>query len=193
LAEALIFSKFEGASMDPREYFSAVVAQQYAYAVERASGDLLSQPALSISITIDGDGGGVYGMRAHGRSYEYVEGAIDGADMQVKVGIEDWRLTVKHGGTEALIDYFERRKIQVVKGLRGAVTLELTRPDGNLFQTTTIFGQQAEPAVTLMMTTDDYAAMARGDLNGQMAFMMGKLKFEGSLPLLMAIGALAGK
>ena len=48
-----------------------------------------------------------------------------------------------------------------------------------------------EPVVTLRMTDDDYAAMMRGELNGQMAFMTGKLKFEGSLPLLMQIGALS--
>jgi putative sterol carrier protein len=179
--------------MNPTEYFSSVVPQQYAYAVETASGEVLSQPELTVSITIVGEGGGVYGLRSQGRTCEYVAGGIPDADMQVQIGIDEWRLSVEHGATEALIDYFQRRKIQIVKGLKGAVTLELERSEGDLFQTTTIFGQQAEPAVTLMMTVDDYAAMSRGDLNGQMAFMMGKLKFEGSLPLLMAIGALAGK
>jgi putative sterol carrier protein len=33
--------------------------------------------------------------------------------------------------------------------------------------------------------------MLSGELNGQMAFMTGKLKFEGSLPLLMQVGALS--
>ena len=41
------------------------------------------------------------------------------------------------------------------------------------------------------MTADNYEAMMRGDLNGQMAFLTGKLKVEGSLPLLMQIGALS--
>jgi putative sterol carrier protein len=40
------------------------------------------------------------------------------------------------------------------------------------------------------MNSDDYAAMMRGDLNGQMSFLTGKLQFEGSLPLLMQVCAL---
>jgi putative sterol carrier protein len=43
----------------------------------------------------------------------------------------------------------------------------------------------------LRMTNEDYGAMLSGELNGQMAFMTGKLKFEGSLPLLMQVGALS--
>jgi putative sterol carrier protein len=41
------------------------------------------------------------------------------------------------------------------------------------------------------MAADDYTAMMRGELNGQMAFLTGKLKFDGNLPLLMQVGALS--
>ncbi len=179
--------------MNPIEYFATVVPRQYADAIESASPEVLAQPELSASIVIEGEGGGTYGMRAQGREFVFVPSGILAADMQVQIGIDDWRVAVSHGGMEAVVDYVQRRKVQVVKSLKGTVTLELERGDGGIFQTTTVFGQQAEPAVTIMMTAADYAAMINGDLNGQMAFMMGKLKFDGSLPLLMAIGALAGK
>ena len=44
---------------------------------------------------------------------------------------------------------------------------------------------------TFTARNDDYRAMLSGELNSQMAFLTGKLTFEGSLPLLMQIGALA--
>ena len=68
---------------------------------------------------------------------------------------------------------------------------ELTRSDDSLWHSTTVFGGQAEPALKVMMTSDDYKAMMSGELNSQMAFLTGKLKFEGSLPMLMQLGALA--
>jgi putative sterol carrier protein len=179
--------------MNPSEYFATIVPRQYADAMESASPEVLAQPELSVSIVIEGEDGGTYGMRAQGKEFIFVPGGIPAADMQVQIAIADWRLAASHGGMEAVVDYVQRRKVQVVKSLKGTVTLELERDGGAIFQTTTVFGQQAEPVVTIMMTADDYTAMLNGDLNGQMAFMMGKLKFDGSLALLMAIGALAGK
>jgi putative sterol carrier protein len=186
----------EGASMSnpsPAEYYATIVPAHYSAALANADPAVMEQPELTASITIEGEGGGVFGIRAKGQECEYVPGGIADADLQTVMSIEDWRVSVEHGATEVLIDYIQRRKVQVAKSLKGNVTLELDRSDGSTFRTATVFGRTAEPAVTLMMTTDDYAAMLRGELNGQMAFMMGRLKFDGSLPLLMAIGALAGK
>jgi putative sterol carrier protein len=178
--------------MNPAEYYALIVPQQYAAAMESATAEVLAQPEITATITITGEGGGVFGLRAQGSEIAYIAGGVDEADLQATIGIDDWRAGVASGATEALIDYTHRRKIQVAKGLRGSVTLELERSDGSIFTTTTIFGRVSEPAVTIMMTSNDYDAMLRGELNGQMAFMMGRLKFDGSLPLLMAIGALAG-
>ncbi|MDZ4721271.1 MAG: SCP2 sterol-binding domain-containing protein [Roseiflexaceae bacterium] len=180
-------------TLTPAEYYATVVPTQYSAAMANADPAILEQPELTASITIDGEGGGVFGLRAKGQEFEYVPGGIADADLQAVMLIDDWRVSVEHGATEVLIDYIQRRKVQIAKSLKGSVTLELDRADGSTLRTSTIFGRVTEPAVTMMMTADDYAAMLRGELNGQMAFMMGRLKFEGSLPLLMAIGALAGK
>lgn len=179
--------------LSPAEYYATVVPQQYAAALASAEPAVSDQPELSASIAIEGEGGGIFGLRAFGNEIEYIPGGIPDADMHVRISIDDWRHSVEHGATETMIDYIQRRKVLVVKGLKGTIELELERSDGSLFHSATTFGQHSEPAVTIMMTTDDYAAMLRGELNGQMAFMMGRLKFEGSLPLLMAVGALAGK
>jgi putative sterol carrier protein len=178
--------------LSPLEYYTTVFAQQYASALADADPGVLDQPELSVSITIEGAGGSVVGLRARGRELDIVPGGIADADMHVRLSADDWRVSTADGANEALLDYVKRRKVQVAKSLRGTVAVELERSNGSLFHTTTIFGNHSDPAVTIMMTSDDYAAMLRGDLNGQMAFMMGRLKFEGSLPLLMAVGSLAG-
>jgi putative sterol carrier protein len=179
-------------SLRPADYYATVFPQQYANALANASAAVLDQPDLTTTLTITGEEGGVVGLRASGATLTYVPGGIPDADMQVTIGIADWYTSVEHGASEAIMDYVQRRKVQVVKSLKGSVTLDLGRSDGSTLSTTTIFGQTSDPAVTLIMTVDDYTAMLRGELNGQMAFMMGRLKFEGSLPLLMAIGSLAG-
>jgi putative sterol carrier protein len=46
-------------------------------------------------------------------------------------------------------------------------------------------GAHAAPSVTLKMTGDDYVKMANGKLDGTQAFMTGKLKVGGQVPLAM--------
>lgn len=179
-------------SSSPAQYYQQVVPQQFAATVANASDDILNQPELSATIVITGDDGGTFGLRAHGKEIEFVPGGVPGSDMHTTMAIESWRDDATRDETDSFVSYIRRGKVEVVKSLKGTVRLELAQPDGGTYENTTSFGGEEEPAVTLRMTTDDYKAMIRGDLNGQMAFMTGKLKFEGSLPLLMQIGALSG-
>ena len=179
-------------SSSPAQYYELVVPQQFAAMIAGASDDVLSQAELTATYVITGEGGGTYGLRAHGKEIEFVPGGIEGSDMLTTMTIENWRTGTENDGSDPFVGYVRRGKVEVVKSLKGTVRLELARDDGSVYESATIFGGEEEPAVTLRMNTDDYAAMMRGELNGQMAFMTGKLKFEGSLPLLMQIGSLSG-
>lgn len=172
--------------MTPREYFEQVVPQQYA-----AAGGAGDQPELTATYVIAGDEGGTFSLRA-GETLAVLPSPPDQPDMLISQSYADWAKSVEAGAADMVVDYIQRRKVAVVKGLRGTVAIELTRSDGSLHETTVVFGGQTEPAVTIQMTTEDYRDMMSGELNGNMAFMMGKLKFEGSLPLLMQVGALSG-
>jgi putative sterol carrier protein len=174
----------------PETYYSTTLPAQYQAALRNADPAVLDQPEITANVEITDGEQGIYGLRARGDTLEYVKGGVADPDLHTRISLQDWHTMVAHGVAEQVLDYMLRRKVAVVKSIGGTVTLELTRPDGSTFTNVTTFMGQAEPAVTLMMTSDDYSAMNRGDLNGQMAFMLGKLKFEGSLPLLMAIGAL---
>lgn len=179
-------------SSDPARYYEQIVPQQLAAALEHAPANVADQPELTATYEITGPGGGTFGLRVRGTAIEFVPGGIQGSDMWTTMTIDNWRANIASDGGEPLIDYVLRRKVAVVKSLRGTVRLNLTRSDGSTFESATVFGAQAEPVVTIHMTAADYAAMMRGELNGQMAFLTGKLKFEGSLPLLMQLSALAG-
>lgn len=176
----------------PEAYFTQVVPQQYAAALATAPANMADQPELTAVFEITGDGGGTYGLRAAGARIDALRGdQIANPNMRVVMSYDDWHAFAESGATDQFVDYVSRRKVGVVQGLKGTVRIELTRSDGSIWQSTTIFGGHDEPAVTLRMTNDDYRAMLSGELNGQMAFMTGKLKFEGSLPLLMQVGALS--
>lgn len=177
---------------DPAAYFTQVIPQQYAAAMETAPAGIAEQPALTAVFEITGAGGGFFSLRSAGRQIEAQPGQqFDAPDMHVVMSLGDWHTLAESGATDIFVDYIQRGKVMVVKSLKGTVHLELTRSDDSLWQSTIIFGGQAEPVLTVMMSNDDYQAMLSGELNSQMAFLTGKLKFEGSLPLLMQIGALA--
>ncbi len=175
----------------PEAYFTQVVPQQYAAALAAAPA-IADQPPLTAVFEITGPGGGTFSTRTAGAQIEVQPGEMaEQPDMRVTMSYDDWRVLAESGATESVVDYVRRGKVRVVQGLKGTVTLELSRSDGSLWHSMIVFGGQAEPALTVMMTNEDYQSMLSGELNSQMAFLTGKLKFEGSLPLLMQIGALA--
>jgi hypothetical protein len=175
----------------PAAYFTHTIPQQYAAAMATAPAGVVDQPPLMAVFEITGAGGDVFSVRSAGKQIEVQPGQqIEAPDMHVVMSFDDWRVLAESGATDIFVDYVERGKVAVVKGLKGTVHLELTRSDGSLWHSTIVFNGQAEPALTVMMSNDDYRSMLSGELNSQMAFLTGKLTFEGSLPLLMQIGAL---
>ncbi len=175
----------------PTDYFTRTIPQQYATAMSSAPASAADHPELTAIYEITGEGGGTFGLRAGGGQIEVVPTSqIAKPDLRTMMSYDDWRVFAESDATDLFVDYLRRGKVSVVKGLKGTVRLELTRSNDDLWQSATTFGGHADPTVTLQMTNDDYQAMMSGDLNSQMAFLTGKLKFEGSLPLLMQIGAL---
>ncbi len=51
-------------------------------------------------------------------------------------------------------------------------------------------GKHENPNITLTMADEDYLAMIAGTLNGQAAFMTGKLKIKGDMSLAIKLGLL---
>jgi len=57
---------------------------------------------------------------------------------------------------------------------------------------TTTEGTHDSPGVTLTMASPDFLDLVNGKLNGQTAFMAGKLRIAGDMGLAMKLGALFG-
>jgi len=51
-------------------------------------------------------------------------------------------------------------------------------------------GDHDSPNITITISAEDYMEMVDGKLNGQMAFMTGKLKIDGDMSLAMKLGSL---
>lgn len=51
-------------------------------------------------------------------------------------------------------------------------------------------GEHDSPNITITISAGDYADLVEGKLNGQMAFMTGKLKVKGDMSLAMKLGSL---
>jgi putative sterol carrier protein len=62
--------------------------------------------------------------------------------------------------------------------------------DGTL---TVVEGTHESPSVTLSMKSSDYIDLAEGRLNGQAAFMTGKLKIQGDMGLALKLNSLFGE
>ncbi len=60
----------------------------------------------------------------------------------------------------------------------GQWTLDLTQPGGAVQE-----GAIDNPNLTVTMKAEDFVKLVEGSLNAQMAFMTGKLKIKGDMPL----------
>ncbi|MEA2625751.1 MAG: hypothetical protein QOD06_1796 [Candidatus Binatota bacterium] len=83
------------------------------------------------------------------------------------------------------------------KGMNSVIQFNLSGDDGGQYHAIikdgTIEvneGTHASPNMTLTMTGKDYVDMSTGKLNGQMAFMQGKLKIAGDMGLAMKMQTL---
>jgi putative sterol carrier protein len=54
-------------------------------------------------------------------------------------------------------------------------------------------GVHPQPSITVKMTAQDYLDMASGKLNGQLAFMTGKLKLKGDMALAIKMNTIFSK
>lgn len=56
-----------------------------------------------------------FGLKIAGSSIEFVDGGIEGADLQLALSYDNWRSAAESDAHEPFIDYFLRRKVEVVK------------------------------------------------------------------------------
>ena len=65
--------------------------------------------------------------------------------------------------------------------------VDLTKPGGSVAA-----GKLENPGVTITMSAKDFVDLVTGKLNGQMAFMQGKLKIKGDMSLALKLQQILG-
>lgn len=149
---------------------------------------------FKLQFLVTGDGGGEWAVAIGDGKMTSAKGRGD-ANLTVTLSVDDWRDAVlgRNGATLALILPQQRpgrpdnsaRAMQ----LKGTMGLELAR-DGNPWKVEMCFNNAAAPRTVLKMKLVDYLDMQTGKLNGQEAFMTGRIKVEGDMGFLMQIAAL---
>ena len=90
-----------------------------------------------------------------------------------------------------------RFKPERAQGVNAVIQYDITGEGGGTYHVeiadgkcTLREGPAAAPKLTLMMAAPDWLDMVTGKLNGQMAFMSGKLKHKGDMGLLMKLASM---
>lgn len=179
------------ADVTPSQFFEELMPA--GYQAQRESG--MPVPSdLRIQYDLHGDEGGVWHVHMAGADIT-VRPHEGEADLIVRLSVDDWADAV-HGrnGADLVLIVPQARPGRPdassrVKQLKGTIDLELSR-EGDPFRAQTTFGGAEQPRTTLKARIEDYVAIQQGRLNGQEAFMTGKVRIEGDMAFMMQVAML---
>jgi len=173
----------------PAQFFETIVPEGFAADPENASQD-----DATLVYVVTGDGGGEWTLEVGGGKMTVTRGKSE-ALVTYTVGAQDATDAIngRNGASPALLIPPRRPGAKpgagaAVKALRGTLALNLTRPSGEPFKIETCFNGAATPRTTMTIALSDQLLMVDGKLNGQEAFMTGKMKVEGDMGFMMQVG-----
>jgi hypothetical protein len=176
----------------PEQFFEQLMPM--GFEAQRAAGGQTPQDFV-LGYRLEGPGGGEWTVEIAGGKMTTKKGGGE-ANLAFTLSIDDWRDAVlaRNGATLALLLPQSRPgrpdSSGRAKALKGTMALELAREGGEPFKSEMTFGGSATPRVVMKMKLADYVAVQEGRLNGQEAFMTGKMRVEGDMAFLMQIAAL---
>jgi hypothetical protein len=177
-------------SVTPAQFFEQLMPMGFAVQRE-AQGPT---PDVTLQYHVTGEGGGDWTVRIAAGEMTVATGTAPAA-VTTTIGIADWRDCVleRNGATLALLVPQGRQgrpeNAARLQALKGTLALELSRDEMEPLRLELSFNDAATPRTTMKMKLKDYVDMQTGKLNGQEAFMTGRLRVEGDLPFLMQIAA----
>jgi hypothetical protein len=175
----------------PSQFFEELMPMGFAVQVE---GTGTKPGDITLKYVLTGAGGGSWLVDIKDGQMTARQGDGEAA-ITTSIATDDWRDAVlgRNGASLVLIIPQQRPgrpdNTPRVKMLKGTMALELSR-DGDPFKVEMCFNGAAAPRTLMKVKLADYVDMQTGKLNGQEAFMTGKLKVEGDLAFLMQIAVL---
>lgn len=179
-------------SVTPAQFFEELMPMGFA-AQAQESGN--TPRDFKIQFKLTGDGGGDWTVDVKDGKMTGTKGLATDANLTVTLSEKDWRDAVlgRNGASLGLIIPQPRPgrpdNSARAMALKGTMALDLAR-DGDPFKVEMCFNNAAAPRTVLKMKLQEYLDMQTGKLNGQEAFMTGKIKVEGDMGFLMQIAAL---
>ena len=176
----------------PEQFFEQLMPMGF-QAQREAGGAVPSD--FTIQYVLTGPGGGEWAVSIKDGQMSTVKGRHD-AVLTVTLSADDWRDAVlsRNGASLSLLlpqtppgrpDNSGR-----VKQMKGTVAQELARDAGDPFKFEMCFNGAATPRAVLKMKIADAVALQERRLNGQEAFMTGRLRIEGDMAFMMQVAAL---
>jgi hypothetical protein len=178
----------------PEQFFEQMLPMGFA-AQSQGGGDGAPREA-TMQYHVTGAGGGDWTLVISGGQMTCQKGSAD-ANVTFTVSVDDWRDAVlgRDGATLGLILPQPRpgRPDNSARALalKGTMGLELSRDGKDPFKVEMCFNNAATPKTVVKMKLAEFVDLQTGKLNGQEAFMTGKLKVEGDLGFLMQIGQMS--
>jgi hypothetical protein len=148
---------------------------------------------LTMQYIVTGDGGGDWTMTIKDGTLTAAKGRSETANVTFTVAVDDWRDAVlgQNGASLGLILPQPRPgrpdNSSRLKEIKGTMAVELSREAKEPFKVEMCFNSAAAPRTVLRMKLQEYLDMQTGKLNGQDAFMQGRIRVEGDMAFLMQI------
>jgi hypothetical protein len=151
---------------------------------------------ITLQYRLTGDGGGDWTVEIRAGQMATRKGCAD-AHLTFTVSVADWRDAVlgRDGATLGLILPQPRPgrpdNSARARELKGTMALELSREGRDPFRVEMCFNNAGTPRTVLKMKLGEFVDIQAGKLNGQEAFMTGRMRVEGDLGFLMQIASLS--
>jgi putative sterol carrier protein len=176
----------------PEQFFEQLLPM--GFQAQRDAGGAVPTD-FTMQYVLTGSGGGEWAVTIEGGQLSTTKGRHE-AVITFTMSIDDWRDAVlgRNGANLSILlpqskpgrpDNSAR-----VKQMKGTVAQELARESGEPFKIEMCFNRGETPRTVLKMKLVDFVAMNEGRLNGQEAFMTGRLRIEGDMAFMMQIAAL---
>jgi hypothetical protein len=179
-------------NVTPEQFFEQLLPA--GFEVQKEGGAAVPQD-FSMQYHVTGAGGGDWHVDIKDGKMTTKKGEAD-AVLAFTVSIEDFldAIQSRNGAAPAVLLPASRPgrpdNSGRAKTLKGTIAQELSREGADPFKLEMTFNGAATPRTVLKMKLADFVAMQDGRLNGQEAFMTGRLRIEGDMAFMMQVAAL---
>ncbi|HLY37832.1 MAG TPA: SCP2 sterol-binding domain-containing protein [Candidatus Binatia bacterium] len=179
-------------NVTPEQFFAELLPA--GFLAQKESGIPTPQD-FTIRYHLTGAGGGEWHVTIKDGKMATRKGGGE-ANLAFTLSVDDWRDAVlgRDGASLAVILPQARPgrpdNSARAKQLKGTMAVELAREGKDPMRVEMTFSDAATPRTGMKVKVADYVAMQEGRMNGQEAFMTGKIKIEGDMGFLMQIAAL---